>query len=162
MAKINKTAFFILLSIPGFYCNPCGDPPVCKCYEAAGLISCKEITEFPSFNDTETRNIDMLDIVNSSLSTLPNLDGWQNLALLTSIGNKFLDCKDLHNHRGGFYINSDCPKDHLSNVEKIIYQLIWPYFLSIIPFSLLGLVGGYMLMYLNLRRNVEKPDKIEI
>ena len=166
-AKMYSKGFFVLLFVPGFYCRPCGEPPVCKCYEPAGLISCEEIEEFPSFNHTDIWNIDMLDIINTSLSKVPDLEGWRNLALLTSIGNSFLDCRDLHNREGHFYIKSDCPMDSLSNTKTVNYQLLWPYFLSIVPFSLLGLVGGYKMMYQNLKRSSQslkddEPERVDL
>ena len=37
----------------------------------------------------------MLDIVNSSLSKIPDLDDWPNLAKLNWIGNRHLDCREL-------------------------------------------------------------------
>ena len=123
-AKMYSKGFFVLLFVPGFYCRPCGEPPVCKCYEPAGLISCEEIEEF-------------------------------------------LDCRDLHNREGHFYIKSDCPMDSLSNTKTVNYQLLWPYFLSIVPFSLLGLVGGYKMMYQNLKRSSQslkddEPERVDL
>ena len=87
--------FLILFWIPGFYCEPCGEPAVCVCYESLSLISCKEINELPRFNRLDIRNIDMLDIVNSSLSQILDLDDWPNLAMLNWIGNRYSSCREL-------------------------------------------------------------------
>ena len=87
--------FLILFWIPRFYCKPCGEPAVCLCYKSLSLISCKEIEQFPRFNCLDIWNIDMLDIVNSSLSHIPDLDDWPNLPMLNWIGNRYSNCREL-------------------------------------------------------------------
>ena len=56
---------------------------------------CKEIEEFQTFNRSDIWNIDMLDIVNSSLSKIPDLDDWYNLVILNWIGYRHSDCREL-------------------------------------------------------------------
>ena len=97
----------------------------------------------------------MLDIVNSSLAQITDLDDWPNLAMLNWIGNRYLDCKELEAWSSHIYVNSDCPRDSLSTIEinegnKVF---LWPFFLTIILFSLLGLAGG-------IPDNLQKYEKI--
>ena len=140
----------LIVSIPGFHCLACGEPPVCQCFEPLGLISCQDIHEFPIFKESDVWKVDMLDIVRSNLSKLPNLEDWKNLRMVTLQEIKFMDCNALKEER--FYILSDCSNDSLYNAKEIEHSLLWPYFLSVIPFSILGLVGGYKMMYQNFRK----------
>ena len=132
--------FLILFWNPGFYCKPCGEPVVCRCYESLSLIFCKEIEEFPRFKRSDIWNI---DVVNSRLSQIPDLDDWPDLAMLNWIGNRYPDCIELEGWSSHIYVNSDCPRDSLSTIEindgnKVF---LWPFFLMIILFSLFGLAG---------------------
>ena len=122
--------FLILFWIPGFYCKPWGEPAVCRCYKSLSLISCIEIEEFLRFNQSDIWNIDMLDIVNSTLSKIPNLDDWPNLAMLIWIGNRYSDFRELEGLRSHIYVNSNCPRDPLLTIEikegnKVF---LWPSF----------------------------------
>ena len=152
--------FLIFFWIPGFYCKPCGEPAVCRCYESLSLISCKEIEEFPRFNSSDIWNIDMLDIVNSSLSQIPDLDDWPNLAMLNWIGNRYSNCRELEGWSSHIYVNSDCPRDSLSTIEITEGNevFLWPFFLTFIPFSLLGLVGGYRIIYQYTKKPLNEPN----
>ena len=139
-----------LLMISGVYCYPCGDPPVCSCKENLGLVVCKGIEKFPKFNRSEVWNIDMLDIVNTSLHKLPKLDDWTNLAMLSARGNPYLECSELLYEGYSFYVNSDCPIMSKPLVE-VKEEINWPYFLSIIPLIIVGLAGGYQAIREHLR-----------
>ena len=98
----------------------------------------------------------MLDIVNNSLSQILDLDDWPNLAMLNWIGNRYSDCRELEGWSSHIYVKNDCPRDSLSTIEinegnKVF---LWPFFLMIIPFSLLGLAGGYQIIYRYTRTSI--------
>ena len=82
-----EKVFLLILICRGLYCQPCGDPSICSCRENLGFIICNGIEKLPLFNRSNIWNIDMLDIVNTSLYKLPDLDDWTNLAMLTVMGN---------------------------------------------------------------------------
>ena len=133
------------------------------------MITCKGIGEFPRFNQTDIWNIDMLDIINTTLKTLPNLEDWRDLSMLTVIENPFLACEELKNGRHSFYINSDCPKMSVPLTEikdptisdpiiEITESIQWPYYLSFIPVILLFLAGGYKSVLEYLKRTNRERD----
>ena len=154
-----EKALIVILLIRGFYSHACGDPPMCTCTPNLGLITCKGIEKFPRFNLSEIWNIDMLDIRNTSLHKLPNLDDWANLAMLTVVDNPYLDCSELLYEGYRFFVNSDCPimSDPLVEVQE---EINWPYFLSIIPLAIIALAGGYKAIRDNVRRSrFERRDE---
>ena len=145
--------WLISILIPEIYGRLCGQPPVCHCYQSLGLVSCREIETFPKFNRSEVWNVDMLDIKNSSISKLPDLEQWTNLGMLTSLGNAFLDCKDLMQGTYPFYVRSDCPKvsDPRIRPHK---EIRWAY-LSILPALILVTLGGFKAIYVRRKRQRE-------
>ena len=86
----------------------------------------------------------MLDIIKSSLSQVLDLDDWPTLAMLNWIGNRYSDCRELEGWSSHIYVSSDCARDSLSTIEikEANKVFLWPFFLRIILFSLLGLAGG--------------------
>ena len=160
MIKMYAKYLMVLILLPGFYCEPCGEPAVCQCYESLSLISCREIKEFPRFNRADIWNIDMLDIVNSSLTEIPNLEEWPNLSMLNWMENGYSGCKELNRWYGRIYVNSDCPRTSLSTIDikEGNEVFLWPFFLTIIPFSLLGIVGGYRIIFQYTKKPLKEPN----
>ena len=150
----------IVVSIGGIYGKFCGEPPICECYENLGLVTCKGIDVFPKFNRSEIWNIDMLDIKNTSLTKLPDLKDWTNLAMLTSVKNPFLDCEQLMQKKYPFHVSSDCPKIPKQGV-KVKEDPLWAYIFTIIPVLMAALLGGYKAAHEFRRRNSAKKSKGE-
>ena len=102
----------------------------------------------------------MLDIVNSSLSQIQGLYDWLNLAMLNWISNKYSSCRELEGWSSLIYMNSDCPRDSLYTIRITEGNevFLWPFFLTFIPFLLLGLVGGYWIIYQYIKKPLNEPN----
>jgi len=83
----------IITLLSKVHSDKCGQPPLCSCMPH--VISCigGDVNVFPIF-DTHN-NISHLDIINTSLTNMPELKDWAELKTLDVMYNTHMDCEEV-------------------------------------------------------------------
>jgi hypothetical protein len=129
------------------------------------VLSCcgRDVDLFPAFNETIRRSVTHIDILNTSISQIPNLSNWYNLFTVDIRDNVYLNCDDIHTFKVTFtqlLVLTDCADNVLSLTaeDKSTESDINPvYSLVTLPFLCLSLA-----LYLKLikKLNLYKPPAI--
>ena len=130
------------------FTSKCGNPPVCWCTNAVGIILCKNIDKLPFFNAGDKNTGIFLDLINTGITELPNFRSWPILEMI-AIRNSTHLCNITIDKPEHVWLDSDCPGHQ--NLENIVqgehhYKLRrvdWPYLLLLIPLFFIGLFIGY-------------------
>ena len=120
------------------FTSKCGNPPVCWCTNAVGIILCKNIDTLPFFNEDDENTAIFLDLINTSITELPNFRSWPILEMIV-IRNSTHLCNITIDKAEHVWLDSDCPGH--PTPENIMqgehhYKLRtvdWPYLLLLIP-----------------------------
>ena len=88
---------FILFNLPMIYLSKLCGIPTCKCNPDVGTILCRgsNITEMPTFHQSDTLNIYFLDIIDTFINETDGVKVWPQLEMITFINNTLLKCDEL-------------------------------------------------------------------
>ena len=163
--KINLLLIYISL-----FHDSIGDvtnPLECLCTPWRGILSCCgiNVTTFPLFNQSYRQTVTHIEIVNTSLSHLPNIthSGWPNLISFDFRGNNQLSCNEtliLTQMSPDLNISTDCftgiVKDSLCRFGKE-GKRVRRYFISLLIFPIASIP---LSIYLKLRNQTNDTDWI--
>lgn len=98
---------FLICPVLGF---DCGYPSLCWCSGWGDLVTCygNAVYTFPTFDGYIKHTTSHIDILNTTITTLPYLDDWTALLTMDIRDNELLPCSEVLTLRQKLYVTSDC------------------------------------------------------
>lgn len=116
---MNKLIIIMMMVSPLLACEPC----ICNWW--AGTLSCygPEISTFPNLTSQARESISHIDILNTSLTDIPDIQTFTNLLSMDVRDNKELNCHDMRLFKNNIIFTTDCD-DNVEETSLCIQSVI--------------------------------------